>query len=319
MRRALFLIFFAADAGALLAQTPARDWPFPSRQTPATASTLGTPTPTPTPGSTPPPYDVPLRQEKWEELPNHEISRDGQTVPGLRPPQWHHGETENFIIHYRGLSDALQIAREIEFDLWYVAQPLGAANADYTTKSHVYVFADEKGWQKFLALTHAAPFSHSFAKRDELHLNVRAGGGGFDSQTLAHETTHAVVARIYHRHWPIWLNEGFAEYMGDASIAARHSRSPQSTQRKLPAAKMTVAELFATERYPAELDAVSELYATSSKFVRYLYNQYPTELFPKFVERLLADEPTTTALVEIYGDEFRDLNEFEKRFSRFTR
>ncbi len=318
MIRGAFPLLFALTASAL-AQSPPNDWPFPSRPSPTTASTLGTPTPTPTPGSTPPPYDVPLRQEKWEELPNHEISHDGQTALALRPAQWHRGETENFIIHYRGLGDALQIAREIEFDLWYVAQSLGAAKADYTAKSQVYVFADEKEWQKFLASTHAVPWSHSFAKGDELYLNVRAGGGGFDSQTLAHETTHAVVARIYHRRWPIWLNEGFGEYMADASIAARHSRLPQSTQRKLRYAKLTVAELLATQRYPVELDAVWRLYGTSAKFVRYLFNKYPKELFPEFVDRLLAGRPTATALVEIYGDDFRDPNEFEKRFSRFTR
>ena len=48
--------------------------------------------------------------------------------------------------------------------------------------------------------------------RDDLFLDVRAAQGGFDSQTLAHETTHAIVARIYGgRRWPLWLNEGFAE------------------------------------------------------------------------------------------------------------
>jgi hypothetical protein len=316
MTRVVLLFFLLANAGAAIAQTPSRDWPFPSRS-PATSSTFATPSPTPS--STPPPYDVPLRQESWEQLPNREISRDGQTALALRPQQWHHGETENFIFHYRGLSDALQIAREIEFDLWYVAQSLGAARADYTKKSHVYVFADEKEWQKFLAATHAAPWSHSFAQGDELFLNVRAGGGGFDSQTLAHETTHAVVARLYHRRWPVWLNEGFAEYMADASMAARHSRPPQSTQHKLTDAKMTVAELMATRHYPLELDAVWQLYETSSKFVRYLFNKYPHELFPKFVDRLLTGEPAAQALAETYGDEFRDMAEFEKRFSRFTR
>lgn len=35
--------------------------------------------------------------------------------------------------------------------------------------------------------------------------------------TPAHETTHAVVARIYRRQrWPVWLGEGFAEYVGAA-------------------------------------------------------------------------------------------------------
>jgi hypothetical protein len=62
-----------------------------------------------------------LRQERWEQLPNHEISDAGEKALALKPTQWRHGETDNFIIHYRSMSDALQVAREIEFDLWYVA------------------------------------------------------------------------------------------------------------------------------------------------------------------------------------------------------
>ena len=131
---------------------------------------------------------------------------------------------------------------------------------------------------------------------------------------------HAVVARIYSgRRWPLWLSEGFAEYMGEASVAARHWRPPKSAQRKLHFAQMSVAELIATARYPEDLDAIARLYDTSAKFVRYLFNKYPRELFPKFVDRMIEGEPATTALVEVYGNEFRDMAEFEKRFARFTR
>ena len=270
--------------------------------------------------STPPPYDVPLRQERWEQLADLAISPAGEKALAIRPEQWRHGETENFVVHYRSLSDALQIAREIEFDLWYVAQSLGAKSAQYARKSHVYVFQNEKEWQIFLSQTQTPGWAHSFALRDDLFLDVRAAQGGFDSQTLAHETTHAIVARIYgNRRWPLWLSEGFAEYMGSASVAARHWHSPLSNQRKLHFAGMSVAELTTTVRYPADPDAVARLYDTSAKFVRYLFNKYPKDLFPKFVERILADEAAATALVEIYGNEFSNMAEFEKRFTRFTR
>ena len=301
----------------LRAQSPSPAWPFPSRspgnaaaQTPATSPVR----------STRPPYDVPLRQESWDQLPNREISAAGEKALALRPTQWRQGETDNFIIHYRSMGDALQVVREIEFDLWYVAQSLGAVPEQYARKSHVYVFRDEKEWQNFLEGTHAPDWVHSFAIRDDLFLDLRAAEGGFDSQPLAHETTHAIIARIYgRRRWPLWLNEGFAEYMGEASVAARNSRSARSNQRKLHFTQMTVAELTATGRYPADLDEVARLYETSAKFVRYLCHQYPKELFPKFVDRVVDGEPVTTALVEIYENDFSDMAEFEKRFSRFTR
>lgn len=160
---------------------------------------------------------------------------------------------------------------------------------------------------------------HSFAVGDELFLDVRVQGG-FDSHTLAHETTHAIVARFYgNRRWPLWLNEGFAEYMGNASVAARHSRSSLSNQRKLKFAEMTVAELTSTAHYPTDPAEVARLYATGAKFVRYLFNKYPKEFFPKFVDRILDGEAPSAALVEIYGNEFSDMAEFEKQFSRFIR
>lgn len=301
----------------LPAQSPSPAWPFPSRTSGSAANAIPAPT---IARSTPPPYDVPLRQEAWDKLSDRAISPAGEKALALRPNQWRHGETENFIIHYRSLSDALQIAREIEFDLWYVAQSLGATSQQDARKSHVYVFQDEKEWQKFLSETQTPGWVHSFALRDDLFLNVRAAQGGFDSRTLAHETTHAIVARVYgNRRWPLWLGEGFAEYMGGASVAARHWRSPLSSQKKLHLAEMSVAELTATGRYPGDPEEVARLYETSAKFVRYLFNKYPAELFPRFVDRVLAGEPAATALAEIYGNEFAEMAEFEKRFSRFTR
>ena len=82
---------------------------------------------------------------------------------------------------------------------------------------------------------------------------------------------------------------------------------------------MTVTELTATRRYPAEPEEVARLYETSAKFVRYLFNKYPRELFPKFVDRVLDGQAVAAALPEIYGKAFSDMAEFEKRFARFIR
>jgi hypothetical protein len=124
-------------------------------------------------------------------------------------------------------------------------------------------------------------------------------------------------ARIYgNRSWALWLSGGFAEYMGEASVAAGNSHSARSNQRKLHFAQMTVAELTATGRYPADLDEIARLYDTSAKFVRYLFNQHPKEFFPKFVDRVIDGEPAASALVEIYGNDFSDMAEFERRFTR---
>jgi hypothetical protein len=262
-----------------------------------------------------------MRQESWDQLSNRNISYIGSEALAMNPRGWYHGETEDFIIHYRNFSDALQIAREIEFDLWYVAKTLGARKEQYARKSHVYVFQDDKEWQVFVREAHhQAAWAHSFAVRDELFLNVHGTGQGFESHTLAHETTHAVVSRIYgNRRWPLWLSEGFADYMADACGAVRRGLPPGANPRNLPSATMTLTDLIGVSRYPEDAVDITLLYDTGTKFVRYLFTKYPAGLFPKFVDRLLDGAPAHAALVEVYGDEFRDLPAFDKRFQTSIR
>jgi hypothetical protein len=309
----LSIVLAALDFSTAFAQT--KDWPFPPRS-PVAANASAIPVPASIANSTPPPPGMPMRQLTWETIANREVSLLGAEALSVNPRAWYHGETENFIVHYRLFSDALQVAREIEFDLWYVAKTLGATKEQYARKSHVYTFGDDKEWRAFLIQAqHREQWAHSFAHGDELFLNVHGTGHGFESDTLAHETTHTVVARIYgRRQWPIWLNEGFAEYMANCIVSARRGLTPGANPRTLSSATLSVIDLFALTEYPADRGDVERLYDTGAKFVRYLFSAYPRERFPQFVDRLLSGEPTQAALIEIYGNEFRDMSSFERRF-----
>jgi hypothetical protein len=128
-----------------------------------------------------------MRQLLWEQLTNRDVSYLGGEALAMNPRAWYHGETEDFIIHYRNFSDALEVAREIEFDLWYVARALGATREQYAREWRVFVKQSQ----------HPEPWAHSFTHHDELFLNVHGTGQRFESHTLAHETAHAAVARVY--------------------------------------------------------------------------------------------------------------------------
>jgi hypothetical protein len=220
------------------------------------------------------------------------------------------------------VTEARKVAREVEYDLWFVARMLGATPAQYRRKSHVFIFKDETEWGNFLIQTNAAPWSASFASMDDLFLNVRATGGGepFDSRLVAHETTHAVVARLYpFEHWPVWLNEGFAEYMGGASVAARNHQMVQDYQRKLTEGDLTLDDLFAIREYPKQRDKVDQLYASGEKFVRFLMTTLPKERFRKYVLTLLGTGDPKQALLTVYGDKFKDFDAFQKKYSEFAK
>lgn len=308
-------ILFATGAVAITAHA---QWPFAS----------------PSPGGSPrlffalqttsdePPRDVPLVEKKWDQLPDKFVNAEGQTALAINPDKWRHAETANFILHYRRVTEAQKVAREIEYDIWFVAKALGATKERYRRKSHVFVFEDEEEWKEFLGKTSEPPWFASFAFGDELFLNVRRTevSGQFDSHLLAHETTHAVVARLYPRaRWPLWLSEGFAEYMGGASVAARKSQPVKRHERTLDFAKLPLDKLVGIERYPTDPIEVAQLYQSGEKLVRFLNSELPKERFPKFIDTVLAGQTLPDAVLAIYGDTFKDFAAFTKKYERFSK
>ncbi len=302
------LPFFGMALVSASAQTE-RPWPFDKSKS-ATASAA----------PKPPPREIPLVEKKFEDLGDKDITDYGKKALGIDPDKWKHAETENFILHYRRVTEAKKVAREVEYDLWFIATTLNATKDRYQRKSHVYVFEDEEEWKQFVALTKAPEWSASFARGDELFLNVRQKSGGFGSDTLAHETSHAVVARLFPRQrWPMWLNEGFAEYMGGASIAARKGQTVKRHQNDLHSADMSLEKLEAITEYPSSTTQVTQLYQTSEQFVRFLMSELPKDRIVPFIDAILAGKGIQKSVLEIYGDKFTDWDAFMKRYERFSR
>ncbi len=277
---------------------------------------------------TPPPREIQLVEKKAEQLTAQDNSPLGLKALALAPAKWKHAETDHFIVHYRRVTEAQRVVREIEYTLWFAAQSLGATKERYARKSHVYVFQDMKEWVDFRAGAGVPKWSSSFAHGDNLFLHIGGAGERFDSETLAHETTHAVVARLYpRRQWPIWLNEGFAEYMSTASLAARKGLWTQGMQRGLSKASMPLAQLVAMTEYPAtgaaatesEHNAVHIFYQSSQKLVRFLMNNFPKERFPRFIDVILAGANFENAIVQVYGDQVKNYADFTKKYDQFIK
>jgi len=268
----------------------------------------------------PPPQDMPLVEKKAEQLSSKATSPLGVKALALAPEKWKHAETEHFIVHYRRVTEAHRAVREIEYTLWFVAQSLGATKERYAKKSHVYVFQDAQEWITFRTIAEVPQWSGSFAHGDELFLHIGGVGEGFDSHTLSHETTHAVVARLYPRQrWPRWLNEGFAEYMGSATQAARKGVWTKGMQQELSDASIPVEKLVAMQDYPTDRKEVDRFYESSQKLVRFLMNNYPKDRFPKFIDAIVGDVKFDAALLQVYGDRVKDYAAFTKQYERFVK
>jgi len=270
-----------------------------------------------------PPRDIPLIEKKWGDLSDKEIGNYGTIALEIRPDRWKHAETDNFILHFRRFTEARKVAREVEYDLWFVATTLGASRDQYARKSHVFIFEDQTEWNLFISKLEVPVWFQSFAHSEGLFLNVRQQNGIMDSHVLAHETTHAVVSRIYRMkhpgHWPLWLNEGFAEQMGSASVAARNHIPTATQERELQHATIPLDALVKTTQYPENPMKVGEFYQSSEKLVRFLMTKSPRERFPKFIDAILDGKTLKEAVAEIYGDQYKDFDTFEKKYQLFTK
>jgi hypothetical protein len=249
---------------------------------------------------TPPPREVIWEEIDWEPAMEgiKPLSPIAQQAYGFEPDDWHHAETDNYILHYRRKTEARKVSRRIEHDLWFIAGFLGFEPGDYQSKSHAFIFEDTGEWLNFLQKIGAPENYAAFAYGDELYLNVRDSGrrGRFDEQTLAHETAHAIVARLYpNRPWPLWLNEGFAGYMETASVAARRGRHLGSMQPALTHAEMPLETLFQTTRYPPDPQMRHAFYQTAEKLVRFLVDEHDYRVFPGFIQAVLQGEDPSQA------------------------
>ena len=267
-----------------------------------------------------PPRETPFTEVAPDKVPTEGISEVGKIALGILPAKWKAAETPNFHVHFRRATEAKKVVREIEYDLNFVATQLGAKPESYARKSHVYVFEDAGEWAQFLAKADAPDWFGSFAHGDELFLSVRGrDNSAFDSHTLAHETTHAAVSRIYgNRRWPIWLNEGIAEYMGSAAVADRKNQTLKRNQRDLQAADMPLAELLALQKYPDALPDIARLYQTGEKFVRFLMSRGTPAQFVAFANALVDAQPFETALSVNYPGQWPDPKKFEEDFTKYS-
>lgn len=269
----------------------------------------------------PPPREIEVTEVPWEKLSDREVGPYGTRALQLDPEKWHHAETPNYILHFRRVTEARKVARELEFNLWFVAEALGLGGARAEKKGHAYIFKDTGEWEAFVAAADLPTWAGSIAIGDELFLDVRnqAGDRRFNSGTLAHEATHAAIARLYPRRaWPLWLNEGFAEYVGAAGVAARMNQSVGRHQTDLPLGTMKIEDIIkVVDEYPKDEEELASFYQSADQLVRFLIEQFPGEKFPRLVGQILDGSTLYAAAVATSPDRIPDEESLRKAYAKF--
>ncbi|MEO7166338.1 MAG: hypothetical protein ABI016_04810 [Chthoniobacterales bacterium] len=236
----------------------------------------------------------------------------------IHPLEWKHGETEHFIYHFNHSHVATPISVEAEFHFRVISRELGA-DLSSAEKSHIYIFENPRDWETFQANAQLEPWTGGIHSRGSL-LIVRDPSYRFSDNSLGHEIAHLVLFRFKQRPLPLWLEEGFAEYLSRVTQASyqrarNYNARPRSVsvplERLLP-----LSELTGLTVYPASAQ-IDVFYAESERLVRFLIAADRSGFLALF-EAVARGEAFETALSRNFGGRFPDLAALQSEFAIYA-
>lgn len=246
----------------------------------------------------------------------------GRMAISLHP--WKHAETEHFVVHYLDEAEARQTMQNIEGAYTISTGLLNLDPRRAPGKSHVFIFNDTT-WSGFLGKAGIGQQTigiggqavlAGFAYKTEMYFDASTDKDRREqsAKTLCHEVTHAIVSRFYPgRKLPLWLNEGFADYVASRTLATKSGASIGSYMRDDADGKVDVQKVFSRIKYGNSApDRILAFYGNSERCVRTLVEKLPLDSFAKFVNALAAGNEPSAALSFAYGKQCADVAAFQK-------
>ncbi|MCX7824925.1 MAG: hypothetical protein N2689_05145 [Verrucomicrobiae bacterium] len=252
-------------------------------------------------------------EKPWEKLLHKKLSDYGNLALGSGTKAWRHAETEHFGFHFHDAGDAQKVVRLAEYFYEQIKSDLGVTQDRFIRKNHVFIFADEAAWKKFLGDGRFDGWATGFAVRSELFL-FNPPGRGFVTYLLAHEMTHCIFYRFVPRPIPLWLNEGFADFEAMRVIA----RSKGLDERRVVGwgkVDYPLKELVRATKYPK--DKKGQFYAASERLVRFLITQHDRSKFLPLVNMLADGAKFEDAVLFIHHDKYKTFAAFEEAHRKF--
>ena len=261
-----------------------------------------------------------LKEVPFTALSSPYITPLGTAALSVRPAEWKHAETDNFIYHFFHGFIAAPVAVEAEYYYRVVAKDLEKDNSHWERKAHIFIFEQDEDWHAFQAKGKLDPWTGGLHSHGELFLQ-RNPNWKFKGNTLGHETTHLVVDRFYGSNVPLWLNEGYAEYISRVAYAnfnrARGYTAHPRTDALAASAYLPLDQLTNFLTYPADVNEVRAFYTESEKLVRFL-NAADKAKFLQVLDRLAKGSLFDSALHAAYGSQFMSTRQLEEAFRPYA-
>jgi hypothetical protein len=159
-----------------------------------------------------------LPEVEFSSLSQRDPNPHGEKALAIHPEKWKHGETDHFIYHFVNSYVITPISVEAEFHYRVVTKEL-QRELPGDIKSHIYVFERPADWQQFQSVGRLEKWTGGIQSQGSLFL-LRDPANKFSNNTLGHEIAHLILHRFYSDGIPLWLNEGFAQYVSKGAHAS---------------------------------------------------------------------------------------------------
>jgi hypothetical protein len=242
----------------------------------------------------------------------------GAKALAINPLQWKHGETEHFIYHFVDSFVVTPISVEAEFHYRVITKELQREQPAGTTKSHLYVFQKPEDWKQFQSAGKLEPWTGGIQSQGSLFI-VRDPSYKFSDNSLGHEIAHLVLHRYYPDGMPLWLNEGFAQYISKGARASYYrarNYNAKARAQTIEAEKLFPLTTLATMSYPPS-DQVETFYDESEKLVRFLVATDKAS-FLNFLDAMGRHQQFEPALFQTFGTKFLNVTALEEKFREYA-
>jgi len=258
---------------------------------------------------------VPLAQIR-----DRHVSSLGERALAIRPGDWLHAETKNFVYHFFARHIAASASVEAEFYYRFVSAEMAKENANWERKAHIFIFEQKEDWQQFQKTAQLDPWTGGIHSRNELFI-YRPEEFRWKGPLLGHEVTHLVVDRFFGSNVPLWLNEGYAEYASTRAYASYYRARgyvARPRSRGVTSAEMIAMDRFLNlQAYPAEIREVDVFYRQAERLVRFL-SSTNKQGFMEFFTLLAQGSHFDTAMRRSFGTRFLSLNELDREFTAYA-
>ncbi len=260
-----------------------------------------------------------MRLKAWEELTDRDISPQGKTALNFNPGiDWKHAETTHFVYHFtdtRKSGSRLIYSNAEKYYQW--VKKLFAVNDTWSKKGHIFVFTSRESWKYFNQKVGSRTLPEAFTSGWELFIYSNPDERSA-VKTLAHELTHIIVFRFLEGSLPLFLNEGFAEYVGYQALVNHMGQDEKLLKIVAP---LNEGELYPLYRlaelqdYPETQARIETFYRQSESLARFLILTYGGHSFYKLLLQVSRGKSFRAAAEKIYGVE---LTQLEDRFRKYS-